>query len=286
MVYYNEIDAYAADWLRNLIQAGELPSGDVDERSIVEVQPDDLRPYTQCHFFAGLGGWLYALRLAGWPADEPVWTGSCPCQPFSAAGDRAGTADPRHLWPAFYRLIRECRPAAVFGEQVGSALGYRWLAGVRADVEQEGYAFAAADLPAACVGAPHIRQRLWFGAVRLEHASSERLANRAQIHQGQRRQGEAPPDEPRHTHRLADAGRGGVRSGSGSPDAYEASGETESQVEKRQLSRATARDCGPDGGMAYPGRLARIKRGRKPRTRGNAAGDQRWRTRCTTWIMG
>ena len=84
--YYNENNRFAAQWLRNLIAAGDIAPGDVDERSITEVRPDDLRGYTQCHFFAGIGGWSAALRLAGWPDDRPVWTGSCPCQPFSAAG--------------------------------------------------------------------------------------------------------------------------------------------------------------------------------------------------------
>ena len=162
--YYNEIDPYAAEWLRNLIVAGHIANGDVDERSIEEVEPYDLAGYVQCHFFAGIGGWSLALRLAGWPDNEPVWTGSVPCQPLSSAGQRQGHADRRHLWPAFFRLIAECRPATVFGEQVASALGREWLAGVRADLEHMGYACGAADLPAACVGAPHIRQRLWWVA--------------------------------------------------------------------------------------------------------------------------
>ena len=162
--YYNEFDPYAAQWLRNLIVAGHLPAGDVDDRSITEVSPDDLRPYTQAHFFAGIGGWPLALRLAGWPDDKPVWTGSCPCQPLSSAGQRKGHADERHLWPAFHGLISECKPPVVFGEQVASADGREWFAAVRADLETVGYACGAADLCAAGVGAPHIRQRLWWVA--------------------------------------------------------------------------------------------------------------------------
>jgi DNA (cytosine-5)-methyltransferase 1 len=162
--YYNEIDPYAAQWLRNLIAAGHIASGDVDERSIVDVRPDDLRGYTQCHFFAGIGGWSYALRLAGVPDDRPVWTGSCPCQPFSTAGKQRGSADERHLWPAFFNLIRECRPATVFGEQVAGSAGYAWWDHVAADLEDAGYAAAAADLGAHSVGAPHIRQRLYWMA--------------------------------------------------------------------------------------------------------------------------
>jgi len=162
--YYNDNDPKAAAWLRELIKQNLIPAGDVDERSITDVTKSDLQGYVQCHFFAGIGGWSEALRLAGRPADRPIWTGSCPCQPFSQAGERKGTKDPRHLWTEFYRLIAECNPPVVFGEQVASPLGRKWLAGVRADLEALGYAVGAADLCAAGVGAPHIRQRLWWVA--------------------------------------------------------------------------------------------------------------------------
>ena len=160
--YYNEHDPFAAAWLRELIADGLIADGEVDERDIQTLDPSDLRSFTQCHFFAGIGGWSYALRLAGWPDDRPVWTGSCPCQPFSAAGAQAGGTDPRHLWPTWYQLIRECRPRVVFGEQVESAVAHGWLDLVSDDLEREGYAVGAVGLPAASVGAPHIRQRLWF----------------------------------------------------------------------------------------------------------------------------
>ena len=164
MVYYNEIDPYAAQWLRNLIAAGHIAEGDVDTRSIKDVRADDLRPYVQCHFFAGIGVWSHALRLAGWPDDRPVWTGSCPCQPFSVAGSNRGVNDERHLWPDWFRLIDERRPSVVFGEQVEAAIGHGWLDLVQTDLEGKGYAVAAAGIPAAGVQAPHIRQRLWFVA--------------------------------------------------------------------------------------------------------------------------
>ncbi len=162
--YYNEWEPYAAEWLRNLIKAGHLPAGDVDERSIADVAPDDLIGYTQCHFFAGIGGWALAARMAGWPIDRELWTGSCPCQPFSVAGSNKEVSDDRHLWPVWFRLIAERRPAAVFGEQVDGAINHGWLDLVQSDLEGEGYAFAPVGIPAASVGAPHKRHRLWFVA--------------------------------------------------------------------------------------------------------------------------
>jgi len=176
--YYNEIEPYAAQWLRNLIAAGHIAPGDVDERSIEDVTSDDLKPYTQCHFFAGIGVWSYAFRLAGWPDERPVWTGSCPCQPFSAAGKGGGFADERHLWPAFHHLISQCRPPTVFGEQVASKDGLNWLDLVHADLEGSGYAAAAVDLCAAGVGAPHIRQRLWWVADHINTRLEGRLSGR------------------------------------------------------------------------------------------------------------
>lgn len=161
--YYNEWDPYCAAWLRNLMDAGHIPAGDIDTRSIEDVRPDELAGYVQCHFFAGVGGWALALKLAGW-SDRKLWTGSCPCQPFSVAGKGAGTEDQRHLWPSWFHLISQCRPPVVFGEQVAAAVGHQWLDGVCADLEGQDYAIGAAVLPACAVGAPHRRDRLWFVA--------------------------------------------------------------------------------------------------------------------------
>jgi DNA (cytosine-5)-methyltransferase 1 len=208
--YYNEFDPYAAQWLRNLIQKGLIAGGEVDERSIEEVSPDDLRGFTQAHFFAGIGGWSLAARLAGWPDERPLWTGSCPCQPFSTAGQRKGESDERHLWPAFHSLIDQLRPPAVCGEQVSSRLGYRWLSGVRADLEASGYAVGAIDLCAASVGAPHIRQRLWW---------------------------------------MAYPGRSSHEFGSGLGETSRAFGKDEAQEVQRERSRFDARSSGSSSGM-------------------------------------
>ena len=164
MNYYNEFDPFAAARLRELIKDGLIADGDVDERPIQEIKPDEIRHYTQCHFFAGIGGWSYALRLAGWGDTRRVWTGSPPCQPFSAAGKQAGKKDERHLWPEFFRLISECRPPVIFGEQVSSAISHNWFDDLQTDLERENYATGMVVLPAASVGAPHKRDRLWFVA--------------------------------------------------------------------------------------------------------------------------
>ena len=178
VAYYNEIDPYAAEWLRSLIWSGHIANGIVDERSISDVRPDELQEFTQCHFFAGIGVWSYALRSAGWEDDRPVWTGSCPCQPFSNAGSRKGVTDERHLWPHWFHLIEQCRPSTVFGEQVASKDGLGWIDLVQADMEGADYAIGAFDLCSAGFGAPHIRQRLWFVADTDNPRSQGRISGR------------------------------------------------------------------------------------------------------------
>lgn len=229
--YYNEFDPKAAAWLRELIRRGLIADGVVDERSILDVEAIDLIGFTQCHFFAGIGGWSYALRLAGWPDDRPVWTGSPPCQPFSSAGAQKGQDDERHLAPHFAKLIADGRPPILFGEQVASAAVFgkvakraggpaesdaepewAWLDDLSDRLEAAHYAVGASDLPAASVGAPHIRQRTFFGAVDLERvddpAGARYLAARVGA-EGETR-GEARlrgPERGRGAVGLADAKR-------------------------------------------------------------------------------
>ena len=183
--YYNDFDPGVCNWLEELIRRGLIAPGVVDRRSILDVEPSDLRGFTQVHFFAGIGGWSRALRLARWPDDRPVWTGSPPCQPFSSAGQQKGREDERHLSPKFASLVRACRPGVLFGEQVASAEvfgkaasgarsrvesapAWAWIDDLSDRLEAARYAVGANDFPSAGVGAPHIRQRTFFGAVELD----------------------------------------------------------------------------------------------------------------------
>ncbi|MES2530445.1 MAG: DNA cytosine methyltransferase [Pseudomonadota bacterium] len=221
--YFNEFDPYAAQWLRNLIAAGHLPAGDVDERSIVDVAPADLAGYAQCHFFAGIGGWSLATRLAGWPDDRELWTGSAPCQPFSVAGQQRGTDDDRHLWPHLFRLVRARRPSVLMGEQVAAAVGKNWLDGVFFDMESIGYACGAVVIPACAVDAPHQRDRLWFVAHDDQQCAGEERLQRS------RELGRTGGDPQDHARPVVD-----------SPGFGWGEGWTESELRSRGLSAAVA----------------------------------------------
>lgn len=200
MQFFNEIEPFAAAWLRTLYQHAH-----VETRSIADLQPADVAGFLRVHFFAGIAGWEEALRLAGWPEDREIWTGSCPCQPFSVAGKRGGTDDERHLWPEFFRLVRACRPCWAMGEQVSSKDGLLWLDGVFNDLEAEGYTCWAVDTCAAGVSAPHIRQRLYWVA---KSNVGKRIAGKGPKHRMEaakrEKQGVDPGNNGR-TRRLADA---------------------------------------------------------------------------------
>ena len=273
LTYYNELDPFAAAWLRELMKAGQIPDGEVDKRSITDVSPGDLAGFTQCHFFAGIGGWAYALRLANWPDDRPVWTGSCPCQPFSSAGAQAGGNDPRDLWPVWFELIAECRPATIFGEQVEAAIRHGWLDRLCDDLEREDYAVGACGLPAASVGAFHIRQRLWFvgelgdAASRASAGVHRVLAKNATCESHQR----AEPPYPSADGRMAD--------GAGSRRASARAGETgDGRSSSRKKQPARLRDAGLMGDTHDTGPQGR--------SLGGIRADQRapWASGLVEWI--
>ncbi|WP_075574957.1 DNA cytosine methyltransferase [Lysobacter antibioticus] len=243
--YYNENDPYLCDWLRNLIRARQIPAGDVDDRDIRSVSAADVRGYAQCHFFAGIGGFAYAARLAGWPEDEPLWTGGFPCQPFSVAGRQRAQADDRHLWPELHRLIAQARPALFLGENVAGLIPLG-LDGVLADLEGEGYAGRAMVVPACAVNAPHRRDRVWIVGKRLADGRGER---RQQVACGAL--GDEIPDAGRAAqgdHQLAGGGQGGLADGHGE----------RCREARRLCGRATQWPAGGgEGGVEHPARERR-----------------------------
>ena len=260
-IYFNDHEPYVAEWLRNL-----FPDQTVTVTSVTDLTADDVHGHDRVHLFAGIGGWEHALQLAGWPDDRPVWTGSCPCQPFSVAGKQKGTNDARHLWPEMRRLIAECKPRGVFGEQVASNDGRAWLAGVRADLEALGYRVGAADLCAAGVGAPHIRQRLYWVAD-LPERNADRLA------------------DTEHTGRDRAEASAAIKSGDGEDGRlhHRSAGGMEQSTGDRRIERraepgrrGTEPRCGADFWDAYDlipcgdGKARRVESGTCPLAHGSA----------------
>jgi len=245
--YYNEIDPFNVAWLKALIKSGAIADGEVDGRDIRDVTATDLRGFSQHHFFAGIGIWSYALRLAGWSDDRETWTGSCPCQPFSIAGKGNGDSDERHLWPAWQWLIKQHRPNVVFGEQVETAVGHGWLDLVSTDLEGEGYAIGPVVFPACGIGAPHVRKRQWF----LAHTDGGNSgAKRKQLRGKQRlvsKNGSAQPlavDSSR--------GRGIIRSSLESSDIRHLDGRVDPSGELEHAD--SERHSRPTEGAETPGR--------------------------------
>lgn len=122
-------------------------------------------------------GDIKEFRATAYAGGLDILTGGFPCQPYSLAGQRKGKDDERHLWPEMLRIVRECAPRYVVGENVRGLVG--WNGGlvfeeVCADLESEGYEVQPFVLPACGVGAPHRRDRVWFVA----HANHKGGSNR------------------------------------------------------------------------------------------------------------
>lgn len=195
--FYNDNDLKACAWTSALVENGLIAPGDVVCKSILDITPEDLDDrYTQLHFFNGVSGWPRALDLAGFPRGRHIWTASLPCQPWSVAGSKKAQKDERHLWPTFFELVKARRPVLVIGEQVRNAIGFGWTDGIFEDLEGQNYTCGQIVLGAHSVGAPHVRQRLYWVAIAKDgladahgrHASPEGL-QRGWEH------GQRPPDD-------------------------------------------------------------------------------------------
>lgn len=250
LAYYNEIDPLAAATIREAIKAGVIAPGVVDERDIRDLRPTDLAGYTQVHLFAGGGIWSYALRRAGWPDDRPIWTASCPCQPFSSAGKGDGFADERHLWPAAEWLIAQCRPVVIAGEQVADKGADPWVDLVQADLESMGYAFGSVPLASAGFGAPNIRHRNFW----LAYAAGLGC-------EGIGGSGEDRTAERSGTLWMEHAGRASDEHLCGPGEALRAIGTAEGETQQRERRGATDRHTGTASRLAYPQDLGHERAG-------------------------
>jgi len=256
MNYYNDFET--GDWLRQLVKNNLIPKGYVDDRSITDIKPRDLDGYEQCHFFAGIAGWPRALDIAGWNAATPIWSASLPCQPFSCAGQQKGHEDDRHLWPIFFGLVEKCRPPVIVGEQVASKDGREWLAGIQTDLETLGYSTAAADLPAASVGSPHKRNRLFWCAVgdsNGNRCNGQSVRLHKQPGNGKARQESLEITGASPTGRVADSERNGGR-------ADKPRGKSQRRTANRRhnfWSNSIAIPCADGKWRRVPGRVADSK---------------------------
>lgn len=123
-----------------------------------------------------------------WRNRIDIFTGGVPCQPFSVAGNGEGTADPRHLWPYWFNAIQAIRPRWVVFENVRGFVS--WNEGmvfdqVQTDLEIEGYEVQSFVLPAASVGAPHRRDRVWIIAHTSRHGYGRRRYRKDRSAKGQ-----------------------------------------------------------------------------------------------------
>ena len=113
-----------------------------------------------------------------------IITGGFPCQPFSVAGKQKGTSDDRHLWPEMFRIIKAFKPRFVIGENVRGIVNIQdgvVFETVCTNLEDEGYEIQPFNIPAAGVGAPHRRERIWFIAVREDVANTVSNDERREI---------------------------------------------------------------------------------------------------------
>lgn len=198
------------------------------------------------------------------------------CQPFSAAGKQKGRDDARHLAPKFISLVGAARPGMLFGEQVASAEVFgkaakrargnfvappqwAWLDDLSDRLEAARYAVGASDFPSAGVGAPHIRQRTFFGAVSHEWlADAERWA--AERHGQPLAAAPGGMQGAARKQRLrADAGDGidtgglvhGIGAGLGGHGGHGDGSREPGRLDQDATGSVAA--AGPDGGMAQFG---------------------------------
>ena len=224
-------------------------------------------------------GDIRELRATAYAGRIDILTGGFPCQPYSLAGKRKGKEDERHLWPEMLRVIRECAPRYVVGENVRGLVG--WNGGlvfeeVCSDLEACGYAVQPFLLPAAGVGScPHRRDRIWFVAYSDDKGRGDKSGQVQGAHEEVRqRHDDAEPCDPSSN----------FASDSDNPRTYNGlrtDRQGEAQDEGREgLAFAKHRAHGGDGDVAHPNLSGREGEGEQPKS---TAQDERTCNTSRRW---
>ena len=196
-----------------------------------------------------------------------IITGGFPCQPFSIAGKQKGTNDDRHLWPEMFRIIKELKPRWIIGENVRGIVNIQdgvVFETVCTDLESEGYEVQAFNIPAAGVGAPHRRERIWIVANSrrtLRQGSSIREKNENETRK---------EDADQHQRSSSPSKSNVANTESFSSDVR---GREEHQEERDGQSEIRGKS-GKDVANASTGR--RTSQGKQIPTRGNGIEHQSW----------
>jgi DNA (cytosine-5)-methyltransferase 1 len=185
------------------------------------------------------------IKQVDWKQYEGAFlmSGGFPCQPYSAAGKRRGTADDRYLWPEMLRAIREARPKYVLGENVQGLISINdgmVFEQVLSDLENENYETGAFIIPASSINAPHQRYRVWIIGRRIDSDadSDGRLGRNQEIDPAEGRESAQRDAQGRHNETVDDPNAVGIGRGGRS--------ESRTKVRKREMPEAEAKGHGGD----------------------------------------
>lgn len=220
---------------------------------------------------------------------QSLW-GGFPCQPYSIAGKRKGKNDDRHLWPEMLRVIQEIQPTWVVGENVPGLVN--WSEGmvfeeVQSDLEAEGYEVQSFILPAASVGAPHRRDRVWIVAYRSSERCNHWSDNRQErqvCNNENRNATENKSERNRRERRISETGK--IRDAAYSDRYGRCRSKNEKySAERRQPSQCRVRQSNGDGSASNPSntRLQRSEESGSTRSQRSESDKQPTGRICPDW---
>ena len=205
-----------------------------------------------------------------------IITGGFPCQPFSVAGKQKGTSDDRHLWPEMFRIIKAFKPRYVIGENVRGIVNIQEgvvFETVCTDLESEGYEVQPFIIPAAGVGAPHRRERVWIIATNTDNArdrASQHETNEVGQKTNEGRQGQSQFESSGHSKTVGNTQHNGSPTSEIGRGNEEINGGTEKRENKSFEFEGTSRSK-DNGNVSKTENVADTKNGR-----GQPSQSERW----------